>query len=102
MPYAVITKDKPGHAHIRDAAQAEHKRYLDAHCGKLLLAAGAMLDDDGAHPHGSVLILDTDDRKVAEEFAQNDPFTKAGLFESITVTRWRKAFFNFERLISLD
>jgi uncharacterized protein YciI len=29
----------------------------------------------------------------------DDPFTKAGLFEKVTITRWRKAFFNMERLI---
>lgn len=102
MPYAIITRDKPGQAHVRDASLAEHKRYLDAHCGTLLLAAGAMLDDAGTSPHGSILIVDTDDRKVAEDFIHNDPFNKAGLFESVTVTRWRKAFFNFERLVRLD
>ena len=36
---------------------------------------------------------------VVEAFIENDPFTKAGLFESVTVTRWRKAFFNYEKLI---
>ncbi len=102
MPYALSTHDKPDHGHVRTAAQAEHKRYLDAHCGKLILAAGAMLDDVGPTPHGSILIADTDDRTVAENFIQHDPFTKAGLFENVTVTRWRKAFFNFERGVSLD
>ena len=34
-----------------------------------------------------------------ERFIQNDPFTKAGLFAGIEVVRWRKAFFNKERLI---
>ncbi len=48
---------------------------------------------------GGVLIIDTDDRAAAEAFIAEDPFTKAGLFESVTVTRWRKAFFNFENLL---
>ena len=46
-----------------------------------------------------MLIIDVDDRAAAEAFIAEDPFTKAGLFESVTVTRWRKAFFNFENLL---
>ena len=43
--------------------------------------------------------MDVDERTEAERFINEDPFTKAGLFEKITVTRWRKAFFNKEKLI---
>ena len=43
--------------------------------------------------------MDTDDRKEAKRFIADDPFTKAGLFEKVTITRWRKAFFNKERLV---
>ncbi len=74
MPYVIVTKDK-------------------------LLAAGAMIEDDGTGGHGGVLIVDTDDRAEAEAFIENDPFTKAGLFESVMVSRWRKAFFNYEKLV---
>jgi uncharacterized protein YciI len=64
-----------------------------------LLAAGAVLDDDGSGAHGGVIIVDTDDRAEAETLIAEDPFTTAGLFQEVTVTRWRKAFFNFERLV---
>ena len=67
MPFAIITRDKPGHAHVRDAHQAAHKRYLDAH-KHLLLAAGAVLDDDGGHAHGGILLVDVETREEAEEF----------------------------------
>lgn len=102
MPYAIITRDKPCHAHLRDAHQAAHKRYLDSHCDSLLLAAGAMLDDEGSTAHGGILIIDTDDRKVAEAFVRDDPFSEADLFDSVIITRWRKAFYNFSRLVELD
>ena len=39
---------------------------------------------------GSLLILDLADRKAAEEFAADDPYGKAGLFESVTIHPWRK------------
>jgi uncharacterized protein YciI len=98
MPYAIQTVDKPGSAQVRAAARAAHLEYLTAHKDKLL-AAGALIDDDGSGGHGGILIVDTDDRAEAERFVVEDPFTKAGLFLKVTVTRWRKAFFNKERLI---
>ena len=98
MPYAIMTVDKPDHLHLRTATRAEHLAYLTAHQDRLL-AAGALIDDDGTGGRGGILIVDTDDRAEAERFAAEDPFTKAGLFEQVTVARWRKAFFNRERLI---
>jgi hypothetical protein len=49
--------------------------------------------------HGGVIVYDSEDRGEVEDFVANDPFTKAGLFESVTISRCRKAFFNYERLI---
>ncbi len=98
MPYVVVTKDKPDSLDLRTSVRGVHLEYLVANKDKLL-AAGAMIEDDGTGGHGGVLIVDTDDRAEAEAFIENDPFTKAGLFESVTVSRWRKAFFNYEKLI---
>ncbi len=98
MPYAILTRDKPDRGHLRLETRAEHVAWLDAQ-KDILLAAGGLIDDDGAGGHGGVLIIDVDDRAAAEAFIAEDPFTKAGLFESVTVTRWRKAFFNFENLL---
>ncbi len=98
MPYIIQTRDKADYGHVRAEWRAEHLEYLDNHKGKLL-AAGALVDDDGSGGHGGVIIVDTDDREEAENFIANDPFSRAGLFESVTVTRWRKAFFNGERLV---
>lgn len=101
MAYAIITRDKPDSAHLRAEFQAAHKRYLDDHNDLLLLAGGAMLSDDGATPHGGILILDTDDRAAAEAFIAGDPFNTCGLFGSVFITRWRKAFFHHQRFVDL-
>ena len=98
MPYVVQTKDKPGSSKIRADNRAVHIEYLTSQ-QHLLLAAGALIEDDGTGGNGGVLIVDTDDRKEAERFINNDPFTKAGLFEKVTITRWRKAFFDKQKLI---
>ena len=98
MPYAILTRDKPDRGHLRAENRAEHVAWLDAK-KDILLAAGALIDDDGAGGHGGVLIIDVDDRAAAEAFAAGDAFTEAGRFERVTVPRWRKAFFNFGNLL---
>ena len=60
---------------------------------------GALLHDDGSTGEGGILLVDTDDRAVAERFIADDPYTKAGLFEKVLVTRWRKAFFDGKALV---
>jgi uncharacterized protein YciI len=98
MPYAIITRDKPNSLQLRNEVRQPHLEYLTANKDKLL-AAGAQTDDTGQGGYGGIIIVDTEDRAEAERFIQNDPFTKAGLFAGIEVVRWRKAFFNKERLI---
>ena len=98
MPYAIQTTDKPDGAALRAKLRDTHLQYLTANMHKLL-AAGALTADDGTGGHGSIFIVDTDERKEAEAFIAGDPFAKAGLFAKVTVTRWRKAYFNKQKLI---
>lgn len=98
MPYAILTTDKPNSAELRARVRDTHIEYLTANVHKLL-AAGALINDDGSGGHGGILIVDTDARKEAEAFIAGDPFTKAGLFEKVTVSRWRKAYFDKRKLI---
>jgi uncharacterized protein YciI len=98
MPYAILTTDKPNSGALRAKVRDEHLKFLDANLHRLL-AAGALIEDDGTGGRGGVYVVDTDDRKEAEAFIAADPFSKAGLFEKVTVTRWRKAYFNKQRLI---
>ena len=102
MTFAIITRDKEGGAAIRKDYQDEHRRYLDQH-KHMLLAAGAMLDDEESHgAHGGVLLVEADSREQVVAFVENDPFQREGLFGELLITRWRKAFFDFERLVPLD
>lgn len=98
MPYLIQLADKPDSAPLRAAVRNAHLDYLDANKAKLL-AAGALIEDDGSGGRGSVYIVDTDNRLEAERFLAGDPFQQAGLFATVTITRWRKAFFNRERLV---
>jgi uncharacterized protein len=92
------TRRQPNSAGLRAATRPAHLDYLTKN-QHLLLAAGALINDDGSGGDGGIIIVDTEDRALAERFINEDPFTKVGLFQKVTVTRWRKAFFNKERLV---
>jgi len=98
MPFLILTTDKPESLDLRNELRPDHLDYLISHQDKLL-AAGALLNDDGSGGHGGCIILDTEDRTVAESFIENDPFTINGLFSEIKVTRWRKGFFDSKKCI---
>ena len=98
MPFVIETWDGPNKSALRDEVRPRHVVYLDEQKGKLL-GAGAKLSDDGESMLGSIYIVDTEQRAEAERFLSGDPFMVAGLFEKSSITRWRKAFFDFENLV---
>lgn len=98
MPFMIKTRDKPGSLEKRAALRPPHLAYLDSQA-HLILAAGALLEDDGSGGHGGLILVDVETRAEAETFINNDPFTQGGLFESIEISRWRKAFFDHKRLV---
>ncbi len=98
MPFAIITRDRPDMLATRTRVRDVHLQYLEANQA-LLLAAGALLEDDGSGGSGGILLVDVDTRAEAEAFINGDPFTQAGLFESITITRWRKAFLDGRKYV---
>lgn len=91
MPYFIETWDKPNHQTVRQATRPVHLDFLEQH-KQLLLACGAKLNDDGSDAGGGVYIIDVDTREAAQSFIDADPFTKAGLFAEVRITRWRKAY----------
>ncbi len=93
MFFIILTTDKPGASDIRTEHRPPHLEYLESFSDKLV-AGGATLSDDGESVTGSFLLVDVADRAAAEEFARNDPFAKAGLFEKTEIRRWRNVFFN--------
>ena len=101
MPYMIETWDRPGVAGLRAAMRPRHVEYLKTNMATLL-AAGAKLLDDGVTATGSFYLVATEDWDVAQGFADGDPFMQAGVFDRYVVTKWRKAFFNFQKLLAAD
>jgi len=95
VPYVIETWDKPDSTELRMRVRPEHIAFLKANTAKLL-GAGAKLSDDGETMLGTIYIVDVETRAEAEAFVAGDPFTQNGLPERVSLTRWRKAFFNFE------
>ena len=93
MFFCIFCTDKPGAASIRAENRPAHIEYLKSF-GEKIIVGGATLTDDGEGMTGSLLVIDVADRAAAEAFAANDPFAKAGLFQSVEIRRWRKVIFN--------
>ncbi|MXP62552.1 YciI family protein [Roseomonas sp. M0104] len=91
MPYIIETFDKPDSLALRKSTRDEHLDYLDANMDRLL-ACGAKLKDDGSDAGGGLYIVDVETRAEAEAFIAADPFSKAGLFERVQISRWRKGY----------
>jgi uncharacterized protein YciI len=90
MRYVITCKDKPNHLPVRKENRPAHVAYLEAHLESVLCAGPTL--DSGGNPSGSVLILNFDSLADAETWAAHDPYAKAGLFKSVSVTAWKKVF----------
>lgn len=88
MLYHILCIDKSGSLHLRLDNREAHLTFVKA-LGERLFAAGPLLNAND-EMIGSVLIIDFDSDAAAATFCQQDPYALAGLFEQITVTRWRK------------
>lgn len=86
MRVALICIDKAGALQTRLDNRAAHLAHIEA--SGVVEMAGPFLQD-GAMV-GSLIILDVADMAVAEAWAANDPYTKAGLFQSVTLREWKK------------
>ncbi|WP_116132831.1 YciI family protein [Tropicimonas sp. IMCC34043] len=87
MLVAIICNDKPGALQTRLDNRAAHLAHLKG--SGLARQAGPFLDGAG-EMCGSLIILEVADMAQAEDWAANDPYAKAGLFESVTIQRWNR------------
>jgi uncharacterized protein YciI len=90
MLFMAYCLDKAGALTIRMANRPDHVEYLAAHNDKLVYA-GPLLDHE-ENMMGSLLVLDFANRAEMDRFLANDPYAKAGLFQSVAVHGTKKAF----------
>jgi len=87
MRIALITRDKPGGLQTRLDNRDAHLAYI-AETGVVEMA-GPFLDPEGGMC-GSMIIMNVDTLADAQEWADNDPYAKAGLFEQVQIQEWKK------------
>jgi uncharacterized protein YciI len=93
MLWAISRVAAPNFAAMREKGLQAHLDYLHSQ-KSILVVSGATLTDDGKEVIGSLLIINVGSRAEAKAFADGDPFTKAGMFTNVTITRMRKGQWN--------
>ena len=92
MHFVITCTDKTdGGLELRKANRDAHLAYLAAHADQVI-AAGPTLTDDGEGMTGSCIIMEFGDAAAAQAFCDGDPYAQAGVFESVTVTPWKKVY----------
>jgi uncharacterized protein len=86
MLFAVICRDKPGHLQTRLDTRAAHLAYIEA--TGIVKMAGPFLE--AGQMCGSLVVVEAEDLAGAEAWAAGDPYAAAGLFDSVSVTEWKK------------
>ncbi len=84
MLFAYWMMDRPEMAAARQATRAEHRAYLAAVESRVHFA-GPLTAKDGATVIGSLLVVDHPDRAAAEAWIADEPFTKAGVYQSTEI-----------------
>ncbi|MGO4564545.1 YciI-like protein [Rhizobium sp. 2YAF20] len=96
MLFAFVCKDKPGHLNVRMETRPEHVEHLNKlNTDGILKMAGPFLDADGK-PCGSLIVVNAANIDAAKSIADSDPYTKAGLFESVEIKAFNWVFNNPE------
>ena len=97
MPYVIMFFDDPGVADRKREIRPIHIEYVTANAHRIITSGGFFPDDDD-FPNGGLVVLDVETRAEAEDYIQNDPFYKNGMFSTYTVKRWKKFIFDYKRV----
>ncbi|MDZ4094491.1 MAG: YciI family protein [Paracoccaceae bacterium] len=87
MRVALIAHDKPEALQIRLDNRAAHLAHIQA--TGVVEMAGPLLNQEGQMT-GSLIVLAVETLQAAQDWADADPYAKAGLFQSVTLTEWKK------------
>jgi len=87
MLVCLMAHDKKDALAVRMENRPAHVDYLKS--TEHVHLAGPLIDAGGGMC-GSMIVLDVPDMATAQDWADNDPYAKAGLFESVSLTEWKK------------
>ena len=87
MRIALICHDKPDALQVRLDTRTAHLAHIEA--SGVVEMAGPFLSPEGRMT-GSLIILQVETLQAAQDWAAADPYAQAGLFESVTLSEWKK------------
>ena len=87
MHWLIKCRSKPGTDALRLATIDAHRNFLDGY-PEVTWYSGPLFTDDNKNAIGSLRLIEFPDRTAALAYISADPYTKAGIFQSITVERW--------------
>lgn len=90
MHYIITAFDKENSLDLRMSVRPDHLAYAQEK-GITVLGGPLLTEGDDPKPRGSMIIVEVNSKEEAEDFAANDPYNKAGLFEKVSVRRWMGA-----------
>ena len=98
MYYTIIGTDVPESLERRISVRQEHLARLEKLQNEgRLLTAGPFPDIDSEDPgpagfSGSLIVAEFNSLSDAQQWADNDPYIKAGVYESVSVKPYKKVF----------
>lgn len=87
MLFALMTKDKDGALQTRLDNRDAHIAYLKE--TGVVKMAGPFLSEAG-EMNGSLIVLEVENLNAAKAWAENDPYSKADLFQDVQIREWKK------------
>ena len=88
--FVLVCLDKPDALDLRMATREAHFAWARG-LGAMVRLGGPFLDEAGRMV-GSLIIIEAADMAAAEAFSRDDPYRKAGLFQSVDIRPWRATF----------
>ena len=88
MHWLIKCRSKPATDALRLATIDAHRNFLDGY-PEVTWYSGPIFSDDNKNAIGSLRLIEFPDREAALAYINADPYTRAGIFERITVERWK-------------
>ena len=86
MLHSILCTFKPGALAEAKAKRLEHYEFLRRE-QRNIVEGGPLTGSDGL-PTSMLIVVDRDSPEAAHEFISHEPYTAAGLFESVSIRQW--------------
>lgn len=87
MLFVLNCIDKANTLELRNNTRNAHVEYLRS-SGQMVKLAGPFVTPDGQRMIGTMVVIDAMNAERAKAWADNEPYNKAGLFESVDIRPW--------------